>query len=121
MESQNTRQSHSIDSNSLPVLASADVDKESPQKSPGVDSSKERVSKSPETHSDLDELSVGEQSEGGFEGLKARYASATHDALRNLTKDEYLSGRQRRFGTTNPEVQDIPFYNAMIKADIDPW
>jgi hypothetical protein len=41
--------------------------------------------------------------------------------LVSLTRDEYETGRRRRFGTANPEVQDIPFCNAMIEARVGPW
>ncbi|XXG94195.1 hypothetical protein Hte_000448 [Hypoxylon texense] len=40
-----------------------------------------------------------------------------YTAVNSLSQEEYEDGRERQFGTKNPEVQDIPFYNAMIRED----
>lgn len=39
-----------------------------------------------------------------------------HQTLK-ATKKEYLSGRYRQFGTSNPEVMEVSFQNAMIRSN----
>lgn len=38
-----------------------------------------------------------------------------------ITRDEYLSGCSPRFGTSNPEVMEIPFWHAMVRAGISAY
>ena len=38
------------------------------------------------------------------------------DSLNDITEQQFEEGRDRRFGTANPEKLDIPFQNAMIKG-----
>jgi thioredoxin len=39
----------------------------------------------------------------------------------SVTKAEYLSGKRPRFGTSNPEVMGIPFWQAMVRAGISAY
>ncbi|KAK7932387.1 hypothetical protein PG985_003099 [Apiospora marii] len=41
--------------------------------------------------------------------------------LENLTEKEYTSGRTPRFGKANPEIIDVPFWSAMMAAQLDPY
>ncbi|KAK8052821.1 hypothetical protein PG996_012122 [Apiospora saccharicola] len=43
------------------------------------------------------------------------------EPLKNLTAQEYASGRVPRFGKSNPEIMDVPFWSAMIAAELGPW
>jgi ankyrin repeat protein len=38
------------------------------------------------------------------------------DGAITATQAEYQQGRARRFGTANPEVMDVPFWRAMVRA-----
>jgi ankyrin repeat protein len=35
-----------------------------------------------------------------------------------VSREAYLAGRHRRFGSANPEVMDIPFWHAMVRARV---
>ena len=41
--------------------------------------------------------------------------------LDDITAAQFNEGRDRRFGTANPEKLDIPFQNAMIKGNHNAW
>ena len=38
-----------------------------------------------------------------------------------VSKKQYLAGKQRRFGKTNPEVMEIDFWKAMIRCGFSAW
>jgi hypothetical protein len=42
-------------------------------------------------------------------------------SLEQITKQDFKNGRNRRYGTSNPEKFDIPFWNAMIKGGYSPY
>lgn len=39
----------------------------------------------------------------------------------SISKGEYLSGKRPRFGKSNPEVMDIPFWHGMVRAGISAY
>lgn len=41
-------------------------------------------------------------------------------ALLILSKQDMMSGQLRRFGKSNPEVLDMPFYHALVRSRVDP-
>lgn len=41
--------------------------------------------------------------------------------LQNMTEKEYTSGRTPHFGKSNPEIMDVPFWSAMVAAQLDPY
>ncbi|KAK8131491.1 hypothetical protein PG984_007929 [Apiospora sp. TS-2023a] len=43
------------------------------------------------------------------------------EPLKNITEKEYKSGREPRFGKSNPEIMAVPFWSAMIAAQLDPY
>ncbi|MEM7595821.1 MAG: ankyrin repeat domain-containing protein [Cyanobacteria bacterium P01_A01_bin.83] len=38
-----------------------------------------------------------------------------------VSQAQYLAGKQRRFGNTNPEIMEIDFWKAMIRCGISAW
>ncbi|KAK8085284.1 hypothetical protein PG997_006555 [Apiospora hydei] len=42
------------------------------------------------------------------------------EPLKNLTEQEYTDGHAARFGKSNPEIVDVPFWSAMFAAQEDP-
>jgi ankyrin repeat protein len=55
-------------------------------------------------------------SRGGHRALCG--LSEGRDALAHVAKDEFLRARTRRFGSANPERQQEPFWEAMIRAGV---
>ncbi|KAK7943715.1 uncharacterized protein PG986_012828 [Apiospora aurea] len=43
------------------------------------------------------------------------------EPLKNLTEQEYADGHAPRFGKSNPEIVDVPFWSAMFAAQVDPY
>ncbi len=50
-----------------------------------------------------------------------RLLTGVSDRELEISSKQYLAGKQRRFGTTNPEVMDINFWSAMIRCGISAW
>lgn len=40
---------------------------------------------------------------------------------RFTTREEFLAGRRRRFGATNPDRMQIPFWEKMVRTGADPY
>lgn len=38
-----------------------------------------------------------------------------------VSREQYLAGKNRRFGITNPEVMEVDFWKAMIRCGISAW
>jgi ankyrin repeat protein len=38
-----------------------------------------------------------------------------------VSLDDYLRGRYRRFGSSNPELMNVPFWDAMIRSGVNAW
>ena len=49
------------------------------------------------------------------EAVRSRL-TGVEESILLATQQEYKTGRDRRFGKTNPEVMNIPFWQAMIRA-----
>ncbi|KAF2727203.1 hypothetical protein EJ04DRAFT_517406 [Polyplosphaeria fusca] len=41
--------------------------------------------------------------------------------LERISQEQFNEGRVRRFGTTNPERMEVPFWDAMVEARISAW
>jgi hypothetical protein len=41
--------------------------------------------------------------------------------LERITKEQFDDGRARRFGATNPEKMNVPFWNAMVESSSQAW
>ena len=50
-----------------------------------------------------------------------RLLTGVSDRELEISSEQYFAGKQRRFGTTNPEVMDINFWEAMIRCGISAW
>jgi ankyrin repeat protein len=53
------------------------------------------------------------------EDMKRQLIGLPAEAATETTLAEYRQGRYRRFGRTNPEVMNVPFWNAMIRSGAD--
>ncbi|MCC9604992.1 ankyrin repeat domain-containing protein [Blastopirellula sp. JC732] len=72
---------------------------------------------------DVVRLLVGageELSEANAEMRRALVGLTPHEKI-NVSDAEYLAGRERTFGRTNPEVMDVPFWREMVKAGISAY
>ena len=52
----------------------------------------------------------------GLSGDDLGTSESKLDPLSRITNAQFKEGRARRFGTTNPERMDIPFWRAMVEA-----
>ncbi|KAK8014168.1 hypothetical protein PG990_007464 [Apiospora arundinis] len=43
------------------------------------------------------------------------------EPLKSLTEQVYVAGRAPRYGKSNPEIMDVPFWSTMITAQKDPY
>ena len=46
--------------------------------------------------------------------LRAELTGLRHDGILETTEEDYLTGKHRRFGSSNPEKMNDPFWNAMV-------
>lgn len=53
--------------------------------------------------------------------MKRRLTGLEDGEVLNVSKGEYLSGKRPRFGKSNPELMDIPFWNEMVRAGISAY
>jgi hypothetical protein len=44
-----------------------------------------------------------------------------HDGILRVTRDGYLAARHRRFGTSNPQKMNLPFWREMIRSGLDAY
>jgi ankyrin repeat protein len=52
---------------------------------------------------------------------RASLTRVPHDGRILVTRDDYLAAKYRRFGKSNPEKMNIPFWMAMIKSGADAY
>lgn len=53
--------------------------------------------------------------------MHASLLGIAHDAEPVVSRDDYLAGKNRRFGIQNPEKIDNPFWLAMVRAGCSAW
>ena len=53
-----------------------------------------------------------------FHGPKAK---ENQDPLKRLSKEQVVNGRTRKFGSSNPERHEVPFWSAMIEFCDEPY
>ena len=41
--------------------------------------------------------------------------------ISNISQEQYLKGKHRRFGKTNPEVMKVDFWEAMVRSGVSAW
>jgi ankyrin repeat protein len=41
--------------------------------------------------------------------------------ISNIEQEQYLSGKNRRFGTANPEIMTVEFWHAMVRSSATAW
>ena len=50
-----------------------------------------------------------------------RLLTRMSDCELEISSEQYLAGKHRRFGTTNPEIMDIDFWEAMIRCGVSAY
>jgi ankyrin repeat protein len=48
--------------------------------------------------------------------MRSELTRLPNDQRLDITRDEYLDGKQRRFGQANPEKMNVPFWKAMVTS-----
>jgi hypothetical protein len=53
--------------------------------------------------------------------MRAQLLGVEHEGEPQVSREDYLGGRHRRFGTKNPEQFDNPFWMAMVRSGASGW
>ena len=53
--------------------------------------------------------------------MRAQLLGVEHDAEPRVSREDYLAGKHRRFGSQNPELFDNPFWMAMVRSGGSGW
>lgn len=53
--------------------------------------------------------------------MRAKLIGVLHDSEPQASADAYMAGKNRRFGTQNPEQIDNPFWLAMVRSGASAW
>ncbi|MEM7261943.1 MAG: hypothetical protein AAF488_08120 [Planctomycetota bacterium] len=52
--------------------------------------------------------------------ISSEHESTVGGAL-DITEEMFLEGRSPRYGSTNPERMEVPFWESMIRSEEDPY
>lgn len=55
------------------------------------------------------------------DSVRAAMTGVEHDGDLETTREAYESGKNRVFGTANPEVMKVPFWQAMVRSGVNAW
>jgi hypothetical protein len=53
--------------------------------------------------------------------MRAALTKLPNDERMTVSREEYLATKQRRFGTSNPEKMNYPFWKSMVTAGVNAW
>ena len=53
--------------------------------------------------------------------LRAVLTKLPNDERIYVSREEYLATKNRRFGTSNPEKMNYPFWKSMVTAGVNAW
>jgi ankyrin repeat protein len=63
-------------------------------------------------------LAAGEDLNDIDDEMRAEMTGVDYEGELQVSRDEYLVGKERRFGSANPEVIEVPFWKAMVRSGV---
>jgi ankyrin repeat protein len=66
-------------------------------------------------------VSVGQDIADISTTMRRKLAGLHSNGLLSVTQAQYESGKDRRFGITNPELMDIPFWREMVRTGVEAY
>jgi ankyrin repeat protein len=63
-------------------------------------------------------VTAGEDLSDINDEMRAQLTGVSCEGDLVTTQEDYLAGRNRRFGVANPELMDIPFWKAMVRSGV---
>jgi ankyrin repeat protein len=66
-------------------------------------------------------LDAGEDLNDVNDDVRRLLTGVGNSDLLNISKSQYLAGKHRQFGKSNPEVMEVPFWKAMVSGGFGSW